>query len=155
MDAMSTDDLASAQSHLSAALCQFRTMDYLDGLARCLGALSALALKREHLHLAARLIGTTTAARDSTGLTAWPTVTETERRTISRAAALLPGGEFAAQVSSGRAQTIEDAITQAMLTLESGRRPADDAVARSRAHPRRYMSGPQPGLLRVPRHLHR
>ena len=113
MDAMSTDDLASAESHLTAALCQFRTMDYLDGLARCVSALSALALKREHPHLAARFIGTAAAVRASTGLRAWPAVAETERRTISRAAALLPSGEFAAQVSSGRTQTIEDAITQA------------------------------------------
>jgi predicted ATPase/DNA-binding SARP family transcriptional activator len=126
MDAMSTDDLASAQSHLAAALCQFRAMDYLDGLARCLGALSALALKHEYPRLAARLVGTAAAARDSIGLRAWPAVTETERRTISQAAALLPSSEFAAQVTSGRTQTIEDALTQALLTLESGRLPAHD-----------------------------
>ena len=136
MDAMSGDDLASAQSHLAAALCQYRTMDYLDGLARCLSALSAVAVKREDPHLAARFIGTAAAARGSTGLRVWPAVAEAERRTNSRAAALLPGGEFAAQVSAGRSQTIEDAIAQARLTLESGRQPANGTVVPSRAHQR-------------------
>ncbi len=65
-------------------------------------ALSALALAREHPGLAARLIGATAAARDRTGLTPWPSVTEAERRTIERAEALLPAGEYIAQVTGGR-----------------------------------------------------
>jgi tetratricopeptide (TPR) repeat protein len=120
MDAMAADDVAPAERHLAAAVPRYRAMDHLDGLARCLGALSALALKRGHRHLAARLIGATAAARDSIGLTPWPAVTEAERRTIERTEALLPSSAFAAQITSGRSLTIEDALTQALLTLRPG-----------------------------------
>jgi hypothetical protein len=106
---------------LSAAVRSFRIVDHLDGLARCLGALSGLALRRKHIHSAAWLIGAAAAARDRTGLTPWPAATEAERRIIESARALLPSGEFAEQVTSGRAQTIEDALTQAPLALEIGR----------------------------------
>jgi predicted ATPase/DNA-binding SARP family transcriptional activator len=122
MDAMSAGDPASAEPHLAAAVRVYRTIDHLDGLTRCLGALSALALSRGQGRLAARLIGTTAAARDNTGLTPWLAVTEAERRTIEQAKALLPSGEFAAHVAAGRGQTIEDALTQALPTLE-GRAP--------------------------------
>jgi hypothetical protein len=93
------------------------------GDRRCLGALSALALASEHGHLAARLIGATAAARDRIGLTPWPAVTEAERRIIDRAEALLPRSEYAAQVVSGRSQTLDDALTQALQTL-GGQAPA-------------------------------
>jgi predicted ATPase len=127
IDAMSDDDLASAERHLAAAVRYYRDVDHLDGLARCLGASSGLALKRGHGHLAAWLTGATAAARDRIGLTPWPAVTESERRTIERAEALLPSGEFAAQVAAGRRQTVEDALSQAWLTVGSGRQqpPAD------------------------------
>jgi len=95
----------------------YRNLDHLDGLTRCLGALAALALACGHPHLAARLIGATAAARDRTGLTPWPAVTEAERRTVQRAEALLPSSEFTAQVASGRTQTINDAFNQARQTL--------------------------------------
>jgi hypothetical protein len=42
--------------------------------------------------------------RDRTGVTPWPAVTEVERPTIERTEGLLPGSEFAAQVTSGRRQ---------------------------------------------------
>jgi hypothetical protein len=84
------------------------------------GAELAQALKRDHGHLGARLIGATAAARYSIGLTPWPTVIEAERRTIEQTEALLPSGEFAAQTASGRSQTIEDALTQAMLPPGGG-----------------------------------
>jgi predicted ATPase len=123
IDALSAGDVASAPPHLVTAVRYYQSLDHLDGLTRCLGALSALALAREHPHLAARLIGTTAAARDRTELTPWPAVSEAERRTNERARALLPRSEFAAQVASGRGQTIEDALTQALQTL-AGEAPA-------------------------------
>jgi hypothetical protein len=116
-DALSAGDAAAAQPHLVVAVRHYRNLDHLDGLTRCLAALSALALAREHADLAARLIGTTAAARDRTGLTPWPSVTEAERRTIERAEALLPAGEFTAQVTSGRSQTLRDAFAQAWRIL--------------------------------------
>jgi hypothetical protein len=85
--------------------------------------LRELALADGHPHLAARLIGATAAARDRTGLTPWPAVSEAERRTIERAQALLPPGEYAAQVASGRNQTIEEALAQALQT-PAGQAPA-------------------------------
>ena len=92
---------------------RYQDLDHLDGLTRCLGALSTLALAREYAGLAGRLIGAAGEARDRTGLTPWPSVTEAERRTIERAEALLPDGEFTAQVTAGRSQTVHDAFTQA------------------------------------------
>jgi predicted ATPase len=117
VDALSAGDVASAQPHLAVAVQHYRNLDHLDGLTRCLGALAALALACGHPHLAARLIGATAAARDRTGLTPWPAVTEAERRTVQRAEALLPSSEFTAQVASGRTQTINDAFNQARQTL--------------------------------------
>ncbi len=87
------------------------------------------ALKRDHGHLAARLIGATAAARDSIGLTPWPTVIEAERRTIEQTEALPPSGEFARQTASGRSQTIADALTQAPLPPGGGRRAAQPLPA--------------------------
>jgi len=123
LDALSAGDVASSGPHLVAAIRHYQNLDHLDGLTRCLGALSALALASEHPHLAARLIGATAAARDRTGLTPWPAVSEAERRTIDRAQALLPRSEYAAQVAIGRGQTIADALIQALQTL-TGQVPA-------------------------------
>jgi tetratricopeptide (TPR) repeat protein len=117
VDDLSAGDIASAQPHLVVAVRHYRKLDHLDGLTRCLGALSALALAREHAGLAARLIGATAAARERTGLTPWPSVTEAERRTIGRAEALLPASEYTAQVTSGGSQTMHDAFSQAWQTL--------------------------------------
>lgn len=117
VDALSSGDTGSAQPHLAVAVQHYRNLDHLDGLTRCLGALSALALTRGHPHLAVRLIGATAAARDRTGLTPWPSVTEMERRTIDQAKALLSGSEYAAQLATGRGQTLSDAFTQAWQTL--------------------------------------
>jgi predicted ATPase len=117
VDALSAGDATSAQPHLVTAVRHYQNLDHLDGLTRCLGALTALALAGEHPHLAARLIGATAAARERIGLTPWPAVSEAERRTIERAQALLPRSEYAAQVASGRSQTIEDALTQALPVL--------------------------------------
>jgi tetratricopeptide (TPR) repeat protein len=121
MDAISAGHLASAERHLSAAVHYYRDIDHVDGLARCLGGLGALALARKHGHLAARLAGATAAVRDRIGLTPWPTVTEAERRTIDQTKALLPSSEFNAQVAAGRKQTIEDALTQALRPAGSAR----------------------------------
>jgi predicted ATPase len=117
MDALAAGDTASAPPHLVVAAQHYRNLDHLDGLARCLGALSTLAVARGHAGLAARLIGATAAARERTGLTPWPSVNEAERRTIERAKALLPASEFTARVTSGRNQTLRDAFTQAWQTL--------------------------------------
>ena len=117
MDALSGGDVASAQPHLVVAVEHYRSLDHLDGLTRCLATLSALAVALDHPQLAARLIGATAAARDRTGLTPWPTVIEAERRSVERAAALLPGSEYAAQVAAGRSQTLEDAFAQAWQAL--------------------------------------
>jgi hypothetical protein len=125
MDAISAGDPWSAEPHLAVAVRRYRDIDHLDGLARCLGALSALALGRGQAHLAARLIGAAAAARDRIGLTPWPAVTEAERRTIERTEAALPGVEFSAQVAAGRRQTVEDALTQALLPLRGGPRRSD------------------------------
>jgi predicted ATPase len=123
LDALSAGDVASSRPHLAASVQYYRNLDHLDGLTRCLGALTALALADEHPHLAARLIGATAAARDRIGLTPWPAVSEAERRTNERAQALLPRSEYAAQVAAGRSLTIEDALTQALQTL-AGQAPA-------------------------------
>jgi hypothetical protein len=127
MDAIWGADPASAEPHLAAAVRYYRDMDHLDGLARCLGAFSGLALKRGDPRLSAWLMGALAAARDRIGLTPWPAVTETEQRTAERARALVPGTEFAAQVAAGYRQTIEDALNRAVLTLNGGPQqpPAD------------------------------
>jgi hypothetical protein len=122
MDAISADDLLAAERHLAVAVRSYRAMDHLDGLTRCLGALSALALSRDQEHLAARLIGAAAQARDSIALTPWPAVTEAERRITERIEALLPGEEFTAQVTAGRKQTIVGALTQAPLSRLGGSR---------------------------------
>jgi predicted ATPase/DNA-binding SARP family transcriptional activator len=150
MDAMTMGAAEPAKPHIAAAVRYYRYADHLDGLTRCLGALSTLAVKRKDEHLAAQLIGATAAARDSIGLTPWPTVTEAERRTIERAEALLPSDEFAAQVAAGRRQTIEDALTRALLSLGIGpRRQPDDRALPTRSHPRPHLVGAEPRRPRI------
>jgi predicted ATPase len=118
IDFIAAGDAGSAASQLAAAVRDYQNFEHLEGLARCLGALSALALERGEPHLAARLLGTAAAVRDRFGLTPWPYVTEAERRTINRAAALLPGGEYTAQMTAGRSQTIDQALTAALPIME-------------------------------------
>src|SRR5260370_23550190 len=89
VDALSAGDPPSAEAHLAVAVRRYRDIDHLDRLARCLGALSALAVSRGHGHLAARLIGAAAAARASIGLTPWPAPTHAERRTLEQPRSLL------------------------------------------------------------------
>jgi len=123
IDAMAGGDTQSATPQLAAAILHYRNIDHLEGLTRCVGALSELALQCGDPHLAARLIGTAAAVRDRFGLKPWPFVAQAERRTIQRAAALLSDGEYAAQLAAGRSQTIDDALTTALPIPE---RPAAD-----------------------------
>jgi tetratricopeptide (TPR) repeat protein len=116
-DFLAVHDAGSAAPQLAAAARDYQNFDHLEGLARCLGALSALALERGDPHFAARLIGTAAAVRDRFGLKPWPYVAEAERRTTERAAALLPG-EYTAQVAAGRSQTIDEALNAAGPILE-------------------------------------
>jgi predicted ATPase len=125
LDAMFLGDPASAQSHLAAAVDRYHDFDHLDGLTRCIGAFSALALQREDSHLAARLIGAAAAARNNIGLTPWPSVTEVERRTSDRIRGRVPDDAFSALVNSGRNLTINDAIAEARAL--SGLTPAHAA----------------------------
>jgi predicted ATPase/DNA-binding SARP family transcriptional activator len=136
-DAISAGDPAAAGAHLATAVRRYREIGHLDGLTRCLGALSAVALHRGDSHLAARLIGAAAAARDSIGLTPWPAVTEAERRTVERTQALLSGSAFSAQVAAGRRQSVEHALTQALLPLRGGRRWRAGGPAVARQSPAR------------------
>ena len=124
MDAIASGDAGPAAPELAAAVRHYQNLGHFEGLTRCLGALSALALQRGNPHLAARLMGTAAAVRDRFGLKPWPWVTQAEDRTIKRAAALLPGSEYAAQLAAGRSQTIDDALAAALSILED-RQPAD------------------------------
>jgi tetratricopeptide (TPR) repeat protein len=117
-DFLAAHDAGSAAPQLAAAVRDYQNLGHFEGLARCLGALSALALERGDPHLAARLIGTAAAVRDRFGFKPWPYVAEAERRTLERAAALLPGDEYTAQVTVGRTQSIDEALTAARPILE-------------------------------------
>jgi hypothetical protein len=119
-DFLAARDAGSAAPQLAAAVRGYQNLDHLEGLARCLVALSALALQRGDPHLAAHLIGTAAAVRDRFGFKPWPYVTEAERRTTKRAAVLLPGGEYTAQMAAGRSQTIDEALAAARPILEDG-----------------------------------
>ena len=126
VDAIAAGDAGSAAPQLAAAVRHYRNLGHFEGLIRCLGALSALALKRGDPDLAARLIGTAAAVRDrfgGSGLRPWPWAAQAEQPAIERAAALLPGGEYAAQLAAGRSQTIDEALTAALPILEN-RQPA-------------------------------
>ena len=82
-----------------------------------------MALQGGDPYLAARLIGTTAAVRDRFGLKPWPCVTQAERRTIQRTAALLSDGEYTAQLAAGRSQTIDDALTAALPIQDTAADP--------------------------------
>jgi hypothetical protein len=127
VDAISAGDPRTAEPHLAAAVRRYRDTDHLDGLTRCLGAFSALALDRGQPRLAARLIGAAAAARASIRLTPWPAVTEAERRTSERTRALLAGDEFTAQLAAGREQTVADALAQALAHGQAGLGPDETA----------------------------
>ncbi len=121
IDAIAAGDTASTAPHLAAAVRHYQNIGHFEGLARCLGALSALAVQRGDPQLAARLIGTAAALRDrfgGFGLKSWPWAAQTEQPTIEQAAALLPGGEYAAQLAIGRRQTIGEALTAAQPILQ-------------------------------------
>jgi hypothetical protein len=117
VDAMAVSDTRSAAPQLAAAVLHYRGIDHLEGLARCVAALSELALQRGDPHLSARLIGTTAAVRDRFGLNPWPSVTQAEHRTTQQASTQLPDPEYTAQLAVGRTQTITDALTAAQPML--------------------------------------
>jgi tetratricopeptide (TPR) repeat protein len=116
-DAISAGDLASAGAHLAVAAHVYQDIESVIGMARCLGALSALALARERGPLAARLIGAAEAARHSIRQAPWPWVREAEQRTVRQAKALLPGSEFTIQLAAGRNQPAGDALADALGAL--------------------------------------
>ena len=120
IDAMAADDAASAAPQLAAAVRHYQNLDHFEGLARCLGALSALALQRRNPHLAARLIGAAGGVRDRFGFKPWPYVAQEERTTTSKIAASLPDGEYSALTAAGRSQAIDDALSEAQPILEPG-----------------------------------
>jgi predicted ATPase len=119
VDALSVGDPGPAGSHLAAAARWFTDIDNRDGLGRCLGALAAVALRRKHAHLAARLVGAAAAVR-FIGLTPYPAVAEAEDRIIKQIQAALPDSEFTADVAKGRADTAEAALAAAWAALEDG-----------------------------------
>jgi hypothetical protein len=124
IDAIAAGDDGAAAPELAAAVRHYQNLDHFEGLTRCLGALGALALDRGNPQLAARLMGTAAAVRDRFGLLPWPWVIQTEERTVKRAAAALPGDEYAAQLAVGRTLTIDDALAAAAGILDD-RQPAD------------------------------
>jgi hypothetical protein len=118
IDAMAAGDAGSAAPQLAAAVRDYQNLDHFEGLARCLAALGAQALERGDPQLAARLIGSASGVRDRFGFKSWPWVTQAEQPTIERAEALLPAGEYAAQLAIGRSQTIDEALTAAQPILQ-------------------------------------
>jgi tetratricopeptide (TPR) repeat protein len=125
LEDMACCDLRSAASHLTASVRHYRSLDHFEGLARCLTALSVLALERGDAQLTTRLIGAAAAVRDQFGLKRWPWVLEVENHVVEQVTALLAGDEYAGQLAAGRGQTIEDALTDALPILEDGRERPD------------------------------
>ena len=124
IDAIAAGDAGSAAPQLAAAVRHYQNLGHFKGLARCLAALSTLALEGGDPQLAARLIGTAAAVRDrfgGSGLRPWPWAAQTEQPIIEQVAALLPDGQYAAQVAAGRSQTIDDALTAAQPVLQDPR----------------------------------
>jgi len=121
MDALAVGDPEAARSHLATAADWFARIDHREGLARCLGALAAVALRCHHPHLAARLVGTAEATR-AIGLAPWPSVAEAESRVTRQIRAALPGAELAAASADGRADTAEAALARAQAALGAGER---------------------------------
>jgi tetratricopeptide (TPR) repeat protein len=132
IDAIAAGDVEAAAPELAAAVRHYRNLDHFEGLTRCLGALSALALDRGNPRLAARLMGTTAAVRDRFGLAPWPWVIQAESRTRERASAFLTSDEYDAQQAVGRSQTIEDALAEA-LPADADQQPADTGPAGGRS----------------------
>jgi predicted ATPase len=122
LDAIAAADAGSAAPQLAAAVQHYKNLGHFQGLARCLGAFSALALERGDPRLAARLIGTAAAVRDRFGLRPWPWAAQAERLTIKQAAAQLPDREYTTQVAAGSGLTVDDALTAALPILQ-GRQP--------------------------------
>lgn len=118
MDAIAAGDFRSAVPELAGAVRHYQNLGHFEGLTRCLGAFSALALERGDPHLAARLMGAASAVRDRFGLKPWPWIIQAEGRTNKRAAAQLPGDEYAAERAAGRGLTIDDALAAALPILE-------------------------------------
>jgi predicted ATPase len=117
MDSLAADDPDPAYPHLEAAARYYTDIDHRDGLTRCLGMLSALALDRGDPRLAARLTGATAGARDDIGLMPWPGVAEAERRVTERIQAMLPAAQYGAEAASGRSATLEAALARALSSL--------------------------------------
>jgi hypothetical protein len=85
-------------------------------------------LQHRDPRLAARLIGTAAEVRDrfgGSGLRPWPWAAQAEQPTIDQAKALLPGGEYTAQLAAGRSQTIDEALAAATPILQDRPPPAD------------------------------
>ena len=119
LDALAAAEPGAAQSHLATATRRYTEIDHHGGMARCLGALAAVALQQQHPHLAARLTGAAPAAR-AIGLTPWPTVAEAEDRITKRIRAALPDAEFTADVAQGKAETTGAAFASAWAALADG-----------------------------------
>jgi tetratricopeptide (TPR) repeat protein len=119
LDDLTAGDPETAEPHLAAAGRRYTEIDHRGSMARCLGALAAVALRHQHPHFAARLVGAAAAAR-AIGFTPWPTVTEAEDRVIKRIRAALPDVEFTANVAEGRTDTAETALASAWTALEDG-----------------------------------
>jgi predicted ATPase len=123
MDSLAAGDPDPAYPHLEAAARYYTDIDHRDGLTRCLGMLSALALDRGDPRLAARLTGATAGARDDIGLMPWPGVAEAERRVTERIQAVLPGTQYGAEAASGRSATLEAALAGALSSLAAPAAP--------------------------------
>jgi hypothetical protein len=121
MDSLAEGDPDPAHRQLEAAARYYTDIDHRDGLTRCLGMLSSLALYRGDPRLAARLGGATAAARDEIGLVPWPNVAEAERRVTESIQARLPAAEYGEQAAAGRSAGLEAAITGALGRLAAGR----------------------------------
>jgi predicted ATPase len=119
LDALAAGDPGSARPHLAASARLYTDIDHREGLARCLGALAALAMQHERSDLAARLVGATAAVR-AIGVTPWPVVVEGEDRVIKQIQVALPEAEFSSDVAAGRALTVEAALAEAWAALEDG-----------------------------------
>ena len=117
MDSLAAGDPDPAHRHLEAAARYYTDIDHRDGLTRCLGMLSSLALCRGDPALAARLAGATAAARDEIGLVPWPNVAEAEGRVTESIQARLPAAEYGEQTAAGRSAGLEAAIAGALASL--------------------------------------
>jgi predicted ATPase len=138
--ALADGDAGSAAPHLAAAVRHYQNLGHFEGLTRCLAALSALALQHGDPRLAARLIGTAAEARDhfgGSGFSPWPWAAQAEQPTIEQTKALLPGGEYTAQLAIGRSQTLDEALAAAMPILQD-RQPA---AARRPSRPQARQAG--------------